>query len=503
MGRKEKAVHLLETTKDIYMITFIIWLIACRIVGYFCLSRQIQVLLSCLFVGGGLLLLAARLFVDRRHLIRKNVIWLILFLCYTLISIVVNRQYGVVDNLKAEIWMVLQMFLIGTISADRDRAENVRQMRLVANVFILLWFLAVLWSLGQFICQYESGAWVGDEWHRTGFVNNRLFGVFLDPNYAATGSLIAVILAVMQMKCFCKRKAGNAYYIVTIVCQILYIVLSGSRTALVELACVCVLTAGWLVSLRPFFVRLKKLWRFFVLLGTAAVCVAVIILGSSGIKFAASYVPGIYEAFADNSEGEGEGTETPDEDSLRSEETQAAVSAVDLTRADTGVQDISNGRFAIWQDALHLLKEVPVFGTSPGNYLAVAAEYLDEDSYIVQNQMSIHSAYLALLLYTGIPSAVFMLIWLALSWKNVLAFLIRRKNHLDQTYIQVLCCAACLLCFCVAGLFLEEMFFAKRIDNLLFWFLFGYASYLIDCEQPVGADRSRLRFPPGKKRKNT
>ena len=69
---------------------------------------------------------------------------------------------------------------------------------------------------------------------RMGFLGNRLFGVFPDPNFGATISVVVILLSVYYIKTNSNR-AFTLFNSLNILLQLMFISLSGSRTALIVL----------------------------------------------------------------------------------------------------------------------------------------------------------------------------------------------------------------------------------------------------------------------------
>ena len=191
--------------KEWYLIIFMTFLLLSRMVCFVDLvSNQINGI--CYIVGaimGGLLLVCELLLHSKRYL-RFEYYMFALFLLVCFISSIVYREYGLGDNIKTIMWMAIQMFLFtSVIPFGEDKEKNGKTcLNRLMNSLIVVHFVAVFISFGQFLVQ---SSYVVPDYNdaydrRQGFVEERLFGVFTDPNYAAIASLLVIAFAVFLLK---------------------------------------------------------------------------------------------------------------------------------------------------------------------------------------------------------------------------------------------------------------------------------------------------------------
>lgn len=125
-----------------------------------------------------------------------NVDYLIVFFVLSIISIIINYRFDFIGNLKCLLWMIIQVFLLAILSDDISRENHVKRLCLLLDIFVLLWSVGVLYALKQYIVQFSGYCEMLDNEHvqvkRIGFIDERLFGMFEDPNYAAIASLFVI-----------------------------------------------------------------------------------------------------------------------------------------------------------------------------------------------------------------------------------------------------------------------------------------------------------------------
>ncbi|TQA32547.1 O-antigen ligase domain-containing protein, partial [Enterococcus faecalis] len=132
-------------------------------------------------------------------LIEKNKDWtdwlILIFLLAFLISIILNRNYGMSSNLKLLVWN--SIYVIGIYQFVKRQKNSFLIIDYINYIVMVGMFLLSIISLVMYLFQY-SYVYVygpGPRDHiRIGFLESRLFGVFGDPNYGATTALVTIIL---------------------------------------------------------------------------------------------------------------------------------------------------------------------------------------------------------------------------------------------------------------------------------------------------------------------
>lgn len=440
--------------------------------------------------GVGGLLLLVDFFHDQVLFSRKHSILLVMFIGAMGISTLCNASYGIISNLKTMVWSAVQMFLLLCMDTRQPKERVLRQFRILGEIFCGLWTVAVCYSLWMYLAQVAGVYHFSDVAHgiRTGFVDSRLFGVFSDPNYASMTSLAAVGLLTLFLTRPGRSLGWRIYYSVSLVLQMCYVILSGSRTAELALAGTCAVVVGFLAWC---WVERKgegKALRLLAAVMGAVLSVALVFGLFSMGKTGLSYAPHVYQTIFP--------TETTDaEQALPSDQEGETVATtpnrVDLTRDDVvDSTDISNNRFQIWSDYLKVFATTPIVGTSPRNPNAYVMDHFD-NLYINQKQYSVHNSYLAVLVCTGILGTVPMALWLVLVVVDVLGYLIRRRNSRDEYYPLVLGLTGVMAALAIGAFPLLYLFFSNMLLDVIFWVLLGYTLGFIRMSEPEN-DRPSL-----------
>ena len=443
----------------------------------------------------GALLLAVDFF-TRRNMFRIRYNWLLLaFFGVYILSMVYNIRFGWADNAKTLVWMLIQTFMLMAADPDQPVEAHQKPLNIIFNGYIIVWFTGVAVSLWQFVVQYYAPhiAASGDSTPE-GFLDGRLYGVFTDPNVAAVCSVIAALLAVYLLKVTCRRPFVKLCYWITIVFNLIYVVLSGSRTGELILIGIAVAAAVFIGISKIYAAGTKWFVKITQRLLLVALSLVIVVGGIKVLKVGLPYVPQIYSriesVFQSPSESDPSDDPSNPDDSLDPDD-----GPINLERPDVvGSDDISNARFKIWADALKLFQKSPLLGTSARNHLAFAENYFGEEMYMVQRGYSVHNGYLSLLTHTGLLGAGVMALWMGCVVAYILSYLIRRRKARDAHYKAIVCMALVLLAVAISAFPMMGIFFGNSIIEVLFWLIMGYTLYLVRVSDQKNSDKEPVLY---------
>lgn len=438
---------------EIYIIFFTVFVCLRRVVPFdIFLNRLtgndttiglVTVGLFVIFTAIGVLFLIYDLFTSRYCIKTKYNKVLLVFLGVLIVSCIVNINYGFMKNIGAVINAIVQYLLFYTLYVRLGKDGFIKFFKKLFQVLIPIWFVCVIISIVQFITLQDFEYTLEGVRRCQGFSSQRLFGVFIDPNYAAITSLV-LILGIF----FCykeARKPVRIFYIVSGVMNYLYCILSLSRTG-----DICIIIATFILGFFLARNRFKKL-VFSLAIGLASVLAIIVIsqVTTIGLKL----LPKAYEAIFHVTQDD------PDED------------VITLDRQDVEDDNISNNRFSIWSCYLNALKKHMILGLSPENALKhVKAEM--PDSYVAQTNYVVHNGYLKVLVSTGVIGAAVMLFFLSLCGRDI-AIRIRASKELEHEYIVLF---TILIILAVFGFFFNELFLIQNFTTLLVWPILGYVT---------------------------
>ena len=393
----------------------------------------------------GVLLATYNLLVRKVYLKIRNVEYLLLFFTFNLITSILVISYGFSTNMKNTV--IFYIYFLTVFTMFVELRENVS--RKIYNLFFytvaLFNTVGVLISLIQFILL--KGYRVHDYkglWIRQGFVESRLFGILASPNYLSLISLIIIIFLVLNTSNLVK---GYKYLsILAIVLNYIYIVLSGSRTALI-----CLVLASVVYSIVMFYEKgnLKTL-------GKVALVILTVLFSYKAVNFSSEqYLKYNKERL------EAQKLEKINKDNNLS-----------LERTDTSEENISNNRFAIWKSTLSFIPKRPLFGYSGGNWYAIGKKSKPEE-YIIKEHYLTHNGYIEILFYNGISGFITMGIFVLSFFSSMIKKIFRDKKEgiVNKELLSILLILVVIL---ISNLFLSSTFYGISLLGIILFLMSGY-----------------------------
>lgn len=401
----------------------------------------------------------------KRYTHTRGIFILILFCGSYCLSALFTRAYGLSENIQAMVWIVIQFFIVYTYDNNQPIEKDKKEISFIGCFFVVYTFVMAAVSIGMLLADYSNYREVADTSVIMGFLWNRLWGLYSDPNYGAVFAIISIIMSCAFMKG--AQKGIKAFLIVNCVLEVIYISFSDSRTGMVALL-VTIAAAVYLMALRAKRFAGKKT----VLRGAISVALALVtaFCGIGVLKAVQVSGNAVKEWQYEQKVQNGETVNTDVQDSF-------------IGRTDSDINDdVSNRRFAIWQSGLEIFKTSPIFGITFRNYIPYAEDKLPE-TYIVNNDMtkfpSMHNSFVDVLVSQGIVG-ILLLIWFIASVLTVFFRYFFKKTGEEYQYNTFL-----LLCFLpvlVSMLFYSETFYMNTGGAFLFWSFLGYLMHSLNRE---------------------
>lgn len=450
--------------------------------------------LAAVLIGGGLFLWD--LFFFRRALKAKYIWILAAVFAAAVLSVVINYRYSFVDNVKAVANMFIQFFVVYTVGTGLSKDRIKKEVNIIGNILCLAWFITAAISVymyfaGIFYRQHNL-LWGEDLYIVQGFVHYhdgaqvmRLWGVFVDPNFAAAVSVATIWLSIYVITVKPPRWV-KALHITNVVVQFWYVVLANSRMGFLLLY-ITVFVGGWYAA----FAFLKKLktknfraiCKELLSLVVAVLCLGACYLAIVTTKQALPYIrygiqkiqQGQTSHTSNISDPNADTTDPSDNTSV--EETVPPVQVEVLDRTDIEVkEDFSNGRIGLWLEGLQVFKTSPVVGVGPRSYNQVVRE---TDPTMRLSSLSIHNSYMELLMGGGAVGFLLMVVFFALCAKDAIVLRYRDPEGsclVGPLMLTVLTCLGC-------GMFISSLFYYLSGISVLIFLLLGYAVALARNEQ--------------------
>lgn len=366
------------------------------------------------------------------------------FILCAAISSALNYQYGITSNLSTLVWLVVQMGLFATMGQLFTRQQYHRWLTLFFTFSGLIWGIASAVSVWQYIFVPGYRIAMNGRLIRQSLYDNRLFGVFIDPNLGAFVAFLVIWGMVYLMRRFSSRIL-RAIAAANCLVQLIYIILSGSRST--EVCMICSLSYTVILLLIKYFKKRKKQPALLIRAASyilAPILCTLVMAGSFHLfKTGVSHLASVMAP-------------------------EKHISKEELKRTDIEGNE-SNNRIDIWKGYLFLMKDKPLFGVSPRN----AWNYADREhpgSYIAEHHYDVHNAYVAVLACMGAAGFLVLLVMIFCFLKTLLP----RSVDTGRMDLQYFTALQIILNVSVFIFFYPGIFFTNGIDTVLFWPAIGY-----------------------------
>ncbi len=371
-----------------------------------------------------------------------------------------TREYGLVENGEAMLWMALQFALVYGLSwRENGAGGTVRFCRLVAvyaagQAGIGLAMLAVDYSGAD----AARGVYIGIQ-------EGRLWGAYSDPNYGAILSVVAILCALYLMEQGEKRR--GLWMAGAVLCY-LHLVFSYSRSGQVCLAVAAVLAFGCFQRRIPG--RSRKLLAAVLLFLALVPAFPLLRQGYNWLH------PPVYAAEEMGTGTAGAAAEAGTEAGEIPAGTEGAAQESGVLHREEGLsEDFSNGRFAIWQDGLAIWREHPVLGISYRNVVPYMEENMP-DAYMVTRENilnTFHNVLVDVTVSQGTLGLVLFLAAAALAVRCLVRQVRGGRDGEEPDAFRRLFPGLVVITVAVGAMFVSDILYVNTPTAVAFWFFLG------------------------------
>lgn len=443
--------------KKVFFFTFSIELLV-RLIGvYSLIPSKVDTFLFAVTSFVGLVIFFIDFFVLRKISMKKNIL-LFFFIFALLISAIINGPQGLVANFKLIIWQIIYLFVVFQFGRTKELHSSIITLEKIMMIF---WNLLCVISIAMFFIHFSYIAPLDKFYNglRVGFVENRLYGVFADPNFAGTVSVVILLFSVYYVIEEKESLSIRLKGIISVLIQFIYIVLSGSRTSFIALIAVSFFGAFFFM-----YNKRKNILSFLSGLVTGLIVLLFVMGGEWAVK---SSFPEIAQNITI-------------EHSIKSHSSKTGNKAgknVTLTRDDVEHKDdVSNNRFELWQSSFEIFETTPIVGTSPRNLMDYAVKHLPQ-TFIATKQQTSHNFVFYLLATTGLLGTIPILLFIIGNIFRSLRILLATNNI---KYNRFLLDSLISLTILISACFLTELVLVNKIGSFLFWLYLGKVSDVSD-----------------------
>ncbi len=403
--------------------------------------------------------------------IKKYYLLLFIFLGGYFITCLLNYNYMLIDNVQLIVWEFVQFFILTCYRTDD--ANNKKEIESLMRLFIIYTFIFSFCSLLMFWLNINGIAkdYISGEEFRYGYRNGRLFGMYGSPNYGALFSVISIVFSNF----FKSKNLKKYFYKLNIIIQILYLIMSSSRTGIVAFIIGFIMQSVWNYCKQKENITCKSLING-VIIGLFK-CMLVILLFEP-IKNVNISLCNKYIAYQQSAKYMGIDKPTQSNNAVGSSHKNNvmfnAKPKIQNSRDDISNLDISNGRFLIWKNALDtFFISKPIFGVTQLGYMKYGKKHFPSSYIITNNKFSLHNDFITILTCSGLMGFVWCGTFFLIYFYKIIPYCIKILCEKEKKILEWTVCTTIIVCF-------ATMFFSDAIilnittESLLFWSLTGY-----------------------------
>ena len=433
---------------------------------------------SKIFLIIGLFILLINIYKEKKRFI-KTTNYLLFCQIFILISVFVNYENNFKTNLIFFCYGIIQTLLM-LISPKNQNENGIVKEKYITIVIIttcLLSFIFSFISILIFLFDFKNTFTFNTIVCVFGVYENRLFGVFANPNVGSFVSWFSIVLSIYFLLFINKKGVLLKIFMVTnILLQYIVLGLGNSRSVDIMLV---ILAFG--ISYIFFRKKIKNRYINIVL-------VIFISLSCYSAKYLANTVSfKFYGIFKEPVVEEIVIDQTISDKPVNKDNSNSS----NIER-DYKDQDISNGRLSIWKNGLKIVLE------NPKNFLfGVGNENIKENSIRisgVENDIfsNMHNIYLQIFVGSGIVALIcFLLYFISLFKKHLTVIRIGSSKNMDKlTYLGTV-----VVAFLISGLFDSSLLYLFNLFiTMSFWLSVYFYTTLINNELEYSNEKKDIIF---------
>lgn len=417
--------------------------------------------------GLGALLILNRT-IHLKHYHSPYMWWLVALLGAGAVSVALNLQYDVKLNIVYLLTWAFYFLLLYVQPKAFDKQTLKKDAGLLAFLYTAITEICVIVSIVMLFVGYsmeykfEGGRILG------GFVDSRLYGMFIDPNAGATCAAVSGLFMVHLMRS-CRRVWQRLLLAVGVALNLFYMALSDSRTGTIV-----AFVLGFVYTLLYFMRRFQRN-RLTPLLAIASALV--IGLGCFGaptlVKKGYNGAITLWVNF------KMENPQDPYSPDFDEDSKQSWIDSMTVHRDYDLSGDISNRRFSVWKSGVEIFLKRPIAGTTYTGFTDFARTHLPE-TYIVNNDHKDMNTFDNEIINVMVSNGLLGLIPFLVFAFGVLFFIIRRIALLEdeKAYSWCTVCFAAVCAIAASAMFRTAVLYYISSNSVLFWSLLGFLAAL-------------------------
>lgn len=416
--------------------------------GYLGISNTF---LSVIIIIWGIYLIIDDIFQKQINM-NKNFIYIGMYGIILLLATILNQKYS---DLNSYILAIVQI-IIFCLLFNNQKSTTITSIKkeislIIPFTNILVGFASLISIIMYFFNIYDSkNGWI------IGVSGNRLFGIYFNCNPAAFLACITILLAILAI--IYNYRYKKLYY-ANISIQVIYILLTKCRSALIILALIATALIYYFFLKEKQYPKLKKISIICIL------CIS-IIFGSLVIN---------------------KGINTICNQEEIQEESRFQISKVieatyslftgDSSKALELIDQVSSGRLELLTTSFEIWLKSPVIGIGANNFKKMG---MDQTNGITVQSIQVvhsHNEFVEALVTTGFIGLILFCLFFLTSFKKIIYLL---NNCNDKHYFSLLIFSLIVVCEVIGGLFDYGVFYNYSLSTAIAWIFLGYLNLFYD-----------------------
>ena len=384
--------------------------------------------------------------------IKNNYSILMMIQGIVLLIATLKNSYSDLNSYVIAIMQLVIYFLVFNNPRSMTKKNIVDEVKAIIPLVNVLVGLASIISIGMYIVHFSS---LANGW-TLGMVGSRLFGIYFNCNPAAFLACITIVLALIAVR---EKFRGKFWYLINIGIQIVYILLTKCRVALIILVVIIIMVGYYFLIRRRPYTLFKRLM---LVSGLVAVIVTASLLGQQLVEI----VPQV------------QGIASKETSRFQMDKIKEAGRLLisgnidDFNKGLTIIDEVSNGRISLTKTALEIWHDEPLIGIGANNFKKIGSQETDVIEYWAVQVVHSHNVFLEALVTTGLIGFILFVIFFI---KCVLmCFNVLKKSHGKEIYFIIQMFVMIVLSEFIGGLSDYGVFYIYSLSATLAWCFLGY-----------------------------
>lgn len=410
--------------------------------------------LNFLLLVWGAVLFLYDLFTRRIMFQSRRSYLLIAFMLLYVVTLTLNYQMGLFENLKVFGVTGLQLFLLLPYDKEAGHDQLIRHIRRFNQLIVVFTFVFSLLAILMYI--FWINGTVGEV--EFGSKNGLLFGLYSGPNTGAP--LAAISLLVTLIDAHISQRFPPKWMIANIAVQLSFIYLTNSRATLYSLLAVLALYS--LVYLHGIKRKAIGLAGTVLTFALKDVIKDIFYWIQSGIQWLVYWVTGLFSS---------------------SSATDTDTTPPVITPPDKVItMGFLNGRAELWQCGAKIIRDYPLFGVGSRNIPEVALQYASLDKLPGIYGGGMHNILVQLMVSNGILGFLTLFAFAVICIVEVVRFF-RYSRLSGENSRLVFLGFSLLLMLLINNMAEANILFAASFMATIFWSYLGFILCLCDKQK--------------------